>query len=79
MAPRTATITAPVTTRFIGSEAPICTRPASSVAMMSTPMKLLTMLPRPPIRLVPPTTTAAMALSSVSVIGNALRLRTVKL
>ncbi len=58
------TMTTPVMTRLVGSDAPIWASPASSVAMMSTPKNVLTTEPRPPIRLVPPITTAAIAESS---------------
>ena len=58
------TITKPVMTRLVGSEAPTWASPASRVAMISTPKKVFTTDPRPPIRLVPPITTAAMADSS---------------
>ncbi|MNM55792.1 hypothetical protein D3C81_669410 [compost metagenome] len=58
------TITAPVMMRLVGSEAPICASPAASTEMISTPKKVLMIEPRPPIRLVPPITTAAMTCSS---------------
>ena len=51
--------------RLLGSLAPTCARPASSTAMISTPKKVLTTEPRPPIRLVPPMTTAAITCSSM--------------
>ncbi len=60
-------MTKPVMMRLLGSLAPICARPASSTAMMSTPKKVLTTEPRPPIRLVPPITTAAITCSSAPV------------
>jgi hypothetical protein len=60
-------MTVPVMTRLVGSEAPICASPACSTAMISTPEKLFTTEPRPPIRLVPPMTTAAIAASSIPV------------
>src|SRR5687767_7395114 len=46
-----ATMTVPVITRLVGSEAPTCASPACSTAMISTPRKLFTTEPRPPIRL----------------------------
>src|SRR5476649_435698 len=51
--------------RFIGSLTPTCARPASSTEMISTPMKVLMTEPRPPIRLVPPMTTAAITCNSM--------------
>ena len=50
--------------RLAGSVAPTWASPLCSTAMISTPRKLLTTEPRPPIRLVPPMTTAAIAESS---------------
>ncbi|VFS93482.1 Uncharacterised protein [Pseudomonas aeruginosa] len=50
--------------RLVGSDAPICASPAANTEMISTPKKVLTTEPRPPIRLVPPITTAAMTWSS---------------
>ncbi|MNT30303.1 hypothetical protein D3C72_1660910 [compost metagenome] len=50
--------------RLVGSDAPIWARPAASTEMISTPKKVLITEPRPPIRLVPPITTAAMTCSS---------------
>jgi len=49
---------------LVGSDAPTWARPASRVAMMSTPKNEFTTDPRPPMRLVPPMTTAAIAESS---------------
>ena len=60
----TATMTSPVMSSLTGLVAPLWASPAPRVAMMRTPRKLPTTEPRPPMRLVPPMTTAAMAESS---------------
>ncbi len=51
-------------TRLVGSLAPTCASPAWSTATTSTPRNDRTTDPWPPIRLVPPMTTAAIAASS---------------
>ena len=60
-------MTLPVMICFIGSETPICASPVCSTAMISTPRNELITLPRPPIRLVPPITQAAIAANSIPI------------
>ena len=45
-------------------EEPVCTRPLISMNMIAAPIKARAMVPRPPARLTPPSTTAASALIS---------------
>ena len=68
------TITAPVMICLLASDTPSCARPVWRTAIISTPMKELITLPRPPIRLVPPITQAAIADSSMpmAAFGSAL-------
>jgi hypothetical protein len=48
-------------------ETPIKLRPLRIITMISTPISVPMMEPRPPNRLAPPITTAAMASSSIAV------------
>ena len=57
-------MTQPVTNLRVGSCTPICARPAPSTAINNTPKKVLIIEPRPPDKLVPPMTHAAMACNS---------------
>src|SRR5262249_43088050 len=59
-----ARMTQPVTNRRVGSCAPICASPAPSTAMSNTPKNVLMTEPRPPDKLAPPMTHAAMACNS---------------
>lgn len=60
-------ITAPITTPCRVSWTPTSTRPAFNTAIVSAPTRLPITVPCPPLRLVPPMTTAAMAFSSAFV------------
>src|SRR6266545_3646869 len=59
-----ARMTQPVTNRRVGSWAPICASPAPRTAMINTPKNVFTTEPRPPDKLAPPMTHAAMACNS---------------
>ena len=58
-------ITPPVTICFLASDTPICAKPVCKVWMINTPRNELITLPRPPIKLVPPMTHAAIAANSI--------------
>src|SRR5262249_13717624 len=57
-------MTAPNTTSWRNGVTPVRFMPFLMTAMMKAPMSVPNILPSPPERLVPPTTTAAMAYSS---------------
>ncbi len=72
-------ITPPVMIRLVASCTPTCASPVCKTSMISTPKNVASTDPRPPIRLVPPITQAAIAESSnpIAALGSAVPSRDV--